>query len=104
MKTCHIFNVTIDIKNHLCEFEDTQQQIFLARFHGNPTDSILNYGDLLPLKVNQLPPGKVRFSEVLIIGVSLYCILSGYADGVYITQPVRCARCCTNHDDLCYST
>ena len=50
----------MDIKNPIYEFEDIDNQIYLSKFHENPTlpwavDPVLNSADFLPLKLNQLP-------------------------------------------------
>ena len=69
MKMCHIFTLTVDIKNPSFGFEDIHQQIFLAEFHENPTlpdrAVSISESDSLPEKLNQLPPIRSDFHESL---------------------------------------
>ena len=37
MKMSHIFTLTVDVDNSLCEFGDTHQQSALSKFRENPT-------------------------------------------------------------------
>ena len=70
MKICHVFTLTVDIKNPLCEFEDIYWQIFLPEFHENLTlpggvDSILRARSQKNYKFNQLPPLALDSDETL---------------------------------------
>ena len=84
-KICGIFILTIDIENPLHRFEDIHQQIFLAKFHENPTlpgkeaeagggregregggvDSTFQSANLLAVELNQHPSVTLDFHETL---------------------------------------
>ena len=70
MEICHIFTLTVDIKNPWCEFEDIYHQIFPLKFmkiqhYSWKVDLISNSAYSLPLKLNLLPLVTSDFHEIL---------------------------------------